>query len=173
MSASIYGPDLNDSNTDFENQRITSLGDPFFDTDAANKKYVDHAVRGRGQHFITVWAETRGYLNDDTYQWSFGGCDRNSAGSGYTMLSAGRIIRIGLTGGSSTYDISVNVTLDDRDNGADYGVTKPAAQKAVTKQFTRPLRVRMGQVINFITQTSQPRVPGNGAVVSLLIQLYI
>ena len=72
---------------------INNIRDPADPQDAATKNYVDSR-----KPLTTVHAERYGDIQSNAYQWSFGNSagSVNHAQSGYTMLSAGRVLRMGL-----------------------------------------------------------------------------
>ena len=88
--------------------KITNIGNPNNDNDAANKNYVDSR-----KPIIAIWAAENGSLDVKTFEWSWG---NGATGSkyGYPMLSDGRVIRAGATinpnNTSATIQIFVNGT---------------------------------------------------------------
>ncbi len=71
--------------------QIKGVMDPVDPKDAATKNYVDSR-----KPLITVWAEESGSLSSDEYEWSFGNGVTGNTNSGYTMMAAGRALRMGL-----------------------------------------------------------------------------
>jgi len=124
---------------------------------------------------IAVWAEERGSLRTGRYEWSFGnGAFGNShAHCGYTMMSSGRILRMGLAAVDARNDgnllgsVTVNIVVNGNEN-ISYGVTKPSDQFSGTVTFSIPLELAPLDRINFRSRTTNKTA---SAVVSLLIEL--
>ena len=156
---------------------VGNLSDPSEPQHAATKSYVDErvaATRSRvdsRKPMITVWAEEKGPLSSGEYEWSFGNGSRGNRCLGYPMMAAGRVLRMGLAGFTSTTapDAAiVNVVVNGTENTA-YGVLKPDGQYTGTNTFGTPLELARGDRINFRSATTNPSVVA--AVVSLLIEL--
>ena len=153
-------------------KKIIKLGDPSDDKDAANKSYVDRRFRSMGS-YITVWAETKGPLDDGKFEWGFGSGVRYTREIGYVMLAPGAVHRIGLCGGSLSSDSTVKIAVNGRAI-EDFFVTKPVGQRSAVKTFNRPLNLDEGDVLNLMSVV--PRGVVSDAirtVVSMLIRLNV
>ena len=79
--------------------------DPVNDKDVATKSYVDRMNR---KSVITIWAVKKRTVDPSKLEWSFGhtlvsDCHGHQ---GYTMLSHGRLLKLGL---SASHDQSDNI----------------------------------------------------------------
>ena len=160
---------------DMSNHYINNALDPADAQDVATKNYVDLRVREEltsRKPLITVWAEENAVLNEGEYEWSFGNGAHGSDHSlvGYTMMAAGRIIRMGLSTNNPRSPVVVNIVVNGSEKTA-YSVTKPAGQYSGTQVFTTPLELARGNRINFRSATSLQSV--SSANVSILIELDI
>ena len=112
---------------------------------------------------------TKGSLTTGKCEWSFGnGADGdNHRQSGYTMMTCGRILRIGITAFPATETVTVSSTV----NGVEtrYFVRKPAGSYSEVKVFDTPLELTQGDRLNFITNQTASVV--KCAVVNVLIEL--
>ena len=152
------------------------MSDPNDPQDAATKAYVDRMVAlARVKPLITVWAEAIGSIDNDNYEWSFGSGSRRVARSGhkhgYTMMAAGKVIRMGLsasTNARAPSTIRVNLVVNGVEDKR-YKALKPPDRHAGTSTFGTPLSVDEGDVLNFRSASSNPFVVS--AIVSLLIEL--
>ena len=147
--------------------RIQQVSEPVESSDVATKSYVDIKTK---KSVITIWAEERGALGKDTFEWAFG----NGGGNkdvGYTMITDGRILGIGLStvgrSGNAPGRVWVVINVNGREEYG-YGVLL-VATKAIHTKFVKPLEVRAGSVINFISKVANPNTVES--VVSLLIEL--
>lgn len=150
------------------NNLIKFLHDPAEPQDAATKNYVDTLVR-RNKPLITVWAERKGTLGTGRYEWSFG-AGANLHMHGYTMMAAGRVLRMGLTATRTTAPPSSTATVVIMVNGtthASYGATTD--KYSGTNTFGTPLELSQGDRVNFASATTNDDVLT--AVVSVLIEL--
>lgn len=119
---------------------------------------------------ITVWAEEKGPIRNNAFEWSFGDGAAGVAHSGYTMMAPGRVLRMGLAANSSGDVAKVNLVVNGIEH-ISYGVTKPAGQYSGTSSFETPLEVSTGDRLNFRSAMSNRNILA--AVVSLLIELNI
>ena len=147
---------------------VTRVREPIDPDNAATKNYVDSR-----KPLITVWAEEKGALNNNHYEWSFGnGGDGDIHGAtGYTMMTRGRILRMGLSAssnGSAQGTATVNVVVNGTENTA-YGVTKQSGHFSGTTNFATPLELAQGNRINFRSATATVAI--TSAIVCLLIEL--
>ena len=157
------------SNIIMNNRRILNLPELFSDNEAAMKSYVDSR-----KQLITVWAEEKGTVNEGQYEWSFGNESdgRKHADCGYTMLAAGRMLRMGLTAcgnkvppfHSATVNLVVNSVVHQT-----YSVTKPAGQYSETRTFSTPFELMQSDRINFKSMSTNSQVVC--AVECVLIEL--
>ena len=153
-------------------KKIIKLGDPTDDKDAANKSYVDRRFRSRGS-YITVWAETKGPLDDGKFEWSFGSGVRYNREGGYIMLTQGAVHKIALCGGSLSSDSTVKITVNGvaKDN---FFVTKPMRDRSVVKTFKQPLNLDEGDVLTLMSVVPKGVVSDAlRSVVSMLIWLNV
>ena len=124
---------------------------------------------------ITIWAEEKGPLNFLEREWSFGdGASGRQPFRGYTMMAAGRVLRMGLSGAKSdsattTAPVAGVTIMVNGESIKEYAVHKAKGFFASYSTFDPPLEVAAGNIINFISHTNSPDLAG--AVVSLLIEL--
>ena len=145
-----------------------NLVDPTDPSNAATKRYVDSR-----KPIITLWAEEKDSIDNNEYEWSFG---NGSAGAthrncGYTMMTSGRVIRMGLVASSSSTvpnDITVNIVVNGVEKTA-YGITKAGSMPSGFTVFEIPMELNRGDVVNFRSATTNSSV--SNAIVSLLIEL--
>lgn len=150
------------------NHQIKGVTNPVDQQDAATKNYVDSR-----KPLITVWAEETGSINAAQYEWSFGnGSDgTDHANIGYTMMAAGRVLRMGLAASTNTTapgTVMVNIVVNGTEQTS-YGVTNPSGQYSGTTTFATPLELAQGDRVNFRSATTNGSV--TCTVVSLLIEL--
>ena len=152
---------------EFTADRITGLQDPVAPSDAATKNYVDSR-----KPLVTVWAENNNAISSGEYQWSFGNGANGNPNNGYTMMAAGRILRMGLTATAERAPPPSGVTVTIVVNGVEvpaYRVVKRTGQYSGTTTFRNPLQIAEGFIINFRSRSTNNAVAS--AVVSLLIEL--
>ena len=122
------------------------------------------------KHLITMWAEARRSLEAGKFEWSFGDSNRNSGNIGYTMLSSGKILRMGLSvGGEGQDDAGVQLVVNGETFGS-YQVYKGHGQRSAVEVFNTPFPVNQGDVINFRSLLTSDRNV-KGGIVNLLIEL--
>lgn len=146
--------------------KVTDLADPANLQDAATKNYVDSR-----KPLITVWVEQYGSLVDGQYNFSFGNGSESAPNIGYTMMSSGRLIRMGLSassGGATPGLAIVNIVISGVENTA-YSVSKPNVLYSGTNTFGTPLELVEGNIINF--RSAITNINTTVAVVSALIEL--
>ena len=136
--------------------------------DPPQAAYVD----GR-KPLITVWAEEKGPIDDGGYEWSFGNGASGAAHAncGYTMMAAGRVLRMGLAASASTSTplvATVNIVVNGTDHKL-YRVTKSSGHYSGTTTFGTPLELAQGDRVNFRSVLNTTDI--TSAVVSLLIEL--
>ncbi len=128
--------------------RVTLLSEPINYQDGATKNYVDNEISRillNKKHIITVWAEENGPMNDDNFEWSFGNGSSSVSGDhtrvGYTMMTNGRILRMGLSAANDTLaassQVKVNITVNGDEN-TNYGITKTADVYSGSTTFEAP-----------------------------------
>jgi len=145
-----------------DSSRIINLPEPTTGGEPETKSYVDSR-----KQIITIWAEHNGVIENQKFEWSFGSGAEGSTHrhSGYTMMTPGRILRMGLgaTAGNTAipFEATVNVVVNGREKEG-YSVTIP-------RRFSTPLELFPNDRINFRSASGNPNV--TSAVVSLLIQL--
>jgi len=127
---------------------------------------------------ITIWAERYGPINSLQCEWSFGSSAAGGRGHrklGYTMMADGKVLRMGMSAQVDGHPVDaparVNITVNRRGRGLDYGVLIPANSYHGTTVFDQPLELRSGMRINFQSFSNNPAV--TSAVVSILIELDI
>lgn len=164
---SIFGPVSKELNLNLNT--ISNVAHPTRPNDAATKEYVDSRPP-----IITIWAEESGSLNENKYEWSFGN-GATSQHAGYTMMVNGRILAMSLTSvpvrssDSSIKDIKVALTINGK-AATGYQIDLTNGVSAV-KIFQKPLAVKSGSVINFISKSSTK--DSAASVVALLVELNI
>ena len=88
------------------------------------------------KHLITIWAEARRSLEAGKFEWSFGDSNRHSGNIGYTMLSPGKILRMGLSlGGGGQDDAGVQLVVNGETFGL-YQVYKGHGQRSAVEVLT-------------------------------------
>ena len=155
-------------NVVMNSHRIMHLPEPSNSQDAATKNYVDSR-----KPLITVWAEESSPIGTGAYEWSFG----NGAGGaahancGYTMMTSGRVLRMGLAASTSNGapgSATVNIVINGVENAA-YNVRKPSRRYSGTTTFGTPLELTQADRINFRSASSNGGV--SSACVCVLIEL--
>lgn len=116
--------------------------------------------------FITIWAEENGFLSKDAYEFGFGNGGHHKD-SGYTILVDGHIVRMGLTSVRNEGKAGVALAVD-RVEKSDYSIYLET-EKSNFITFPRPLKVKAGSVINFISKLEN--LNATNSVVSLLIAI--
>jgi hypothetical protein len=101
-----------------------------------------------------VWTSAKGVLNNNHYEFGFGGTVRNIKNNGYTLISDGIIEKMGLVGGTTNADTVVNIVINGVDKGVAYSIMKPKKHRTVVTPLRPPLTVREGGVINFISKVA-------------------
>lgn len=159
---------------DMGGNRVTKVQNPANSRDAANKRYVDSAV-GNVKQCVTIWAERSGPF-DTPYQFSFGGSStgRDQRYCGYTMMTSGRVMRMGLAATTNlglAGVITVTLVVNGERNGQ-FHITKNREQFAAYTVFEPPLEISTGDRINFMSgQEDQADPKATAIIVTLLIQL--
>ena len=158
----------------------TSKTGPRLQGDEAVSQFETVEVIGEAlKHFrktikplITVWAENKRSMVYNRYEWSFGrDAARGYSNGGYPMLTAGRVLRMGLSTTASHSGISdagVNISVNGKEKKS-YGATRFPGQISGVSIFEIPLELVQGDTINFKSATHNPKIAG--ATVSLLIEL--
>jgi len=148
-------------NLQMEDYQIKSIKDPTDPQDAATKNYVDTRRR---KPIITVWAKTK----QNSQHWTFGPdtpwSDRHI---GYTMMSSGRALSMGLS--AHSYDDSVNgfvAIMVNKEEKSEYRLG--TLDEPSTLNFDVPLVLNRGDVVSFKTISLNADFDG---VVTLLIEL--
>lgn len=141
----------------------------------ATKDYVVSALRSVRRPIITVWAERKGHLGKNVYQFSFGSGSRGDDHRycGYTMMTHGYILCMGVTSvdsaGGPSDATHVKLVIDGRDTL--YGIEKHPGQRSAKTVLPRPLEVSAGSTVNFISKKTN--ATATSTVVSALIELDI
>ena len=123
---------------------------------------------------ITVWAEEKGPLGDDNYEFSFGnGSSRSEhAYGGYCMSAPGRIIRGSLMTTESrnilSEEVKVNIVVNGKEQ-VNQSIVKKSGDICSCSIFQDPIELKQCDVINFISRTTNSKI--TNAYVSILIQL--
>jgi hypothetical protein len=115
---------------------------------------------------ITIWAEEKGILVKDDYGFGFGN-GGNSRRSGYTMLTDGRVIKMGLTCTRGEGNAKVGLTVNGEEQFRYSVLLQSDTSKVVT--FPNPLELKAGSVINFVSKIKNDFV--KNTVVCLIIEL--
>ena len=144
---------------------INNVLDPVVKQDVATKNYVD-----KRKHLITVWAEQRGDLIPEEFQFSFGN-GGNHAKVGYVMMSPGRILRMSISAFSNGArgEVSVSSTINGVEQDSVFRVRKKDGDITGVKIFNQPLELLQGDRLNFKTITAGQNI--RNAVVCTLIEL--
>ena len=134
--------------------------------------------------YITVYAEEARKLNPGTYEWGFGDGTYGCKNSGYTFLTGGKIVQMGLASENSDKGNDSRITVQIVKNGTPihgYTITKNPNQYSAYTIFRRPFVMEAGEVLNFITveaslvkEGSKPiesRLKIAASVLSVLIEL--
>ena len=166
------------SDIDFIGYRLKNLSNPKEDRDAVNKIYVDKNLSLPSligpKPIITVWAEEKGPLGDDHYEFSFGNGSSGSehAYGGYCMSAPGRIIRGSLTVTEQkkifTGEVKVNITVNGKEQ-AQESIVKKSGDLCSCTIFNNPIELKQCDVINFISRTANNKI--TNAYVSILIEV--
>ena len=148
---------------------VTGVANPTDSQDAATKAYVDTT---RVKPLITIWVEGRGRIEHFDYKFLFGDGFEGHNRSGYPMVAAGRVLRMGLMAitreGSNAGKTTVCIVVNGLPH-RDYKIAKPVREHSAVTIFARPFELGLGSVINFMaTQTDTSAV---ATVVSALIEL--
>lgn len=123
---------------------------------------------------ITIWGEAKGKLQQNNFDFSFGDSSFTRF-TGYTMLTSGRILKMGLSGGVDNEPVSVFVCVNGQNKGK---ITKEIITKenAMTNRFhsavtafNPPIELQEGEVVSFKTADELPRA--RSTVVSLLVEI--
>ena len=139
---------------------LLNLPPPVSGSDPATKDYVDKKEK---HAYITVYAQKLTENTGIETAWSFGGNIKEYRNfSGYVSLFNGRIKCMGISsaavdGISITKACTVNITIDGTEQG-NYFVSKDSGNKAV-RQFSPPLEISTGDVINFISKDAHSVFP--------------
>ena len=123
---------------------------------------------------ITVWAEEKGPLSDDNYEFSFGNGSSGPehAYGGYCMSAPGRIIQGSLTATESKIffaeEVNVNIVINGIEK-SNHSIVKKSREICSCAVFADPIELNQCDVINFISRTANARI--TNAYVSILIEL--
>ena len=139
---------------DFIYNSFRNLPEPTEPTHATTKNYVD---RTRIKPVISIMATERGPLTVDRFEWNFAN-ERPNENGGYVMTSPGRLVRLGLKCVLSQPEELIMVALTVNGNTHDkyYNVTQLAGANSGTRTFETPLELNEGDVINFISASTNP-----------------
>ena len=154
---------------DMGNKKITGVADGIADSDVVNVKQLNDRD---SKSYITIFAEKYGSINTGYAEWGFGGGGMGSIVSGYCMPVNG-VIKIGTISAVRGHnppnsEVRVNLIL----NGSElrsYSLTIPNSKRKHITIFQTPLNVAAGDVINFISKTTNSSV--TRAIASLLIEI--
>ena len=124
----------------------------------------------KGMNTITVWAEKKGSLSKDVFEFGFGNAGRDDK-TGYMMMCDGFISCMSLNVNKEFGRAWIKLAIDGQEQNDDYGILLTGEMETVSsyKQFDKPLKVKAGSIINFISKVANPRV--NISVVCILINL--
>ena len=151
---------------------VGNFADPVEDYQPATKGYVDRYTRSLGgprKPVIAVWAEEKGPLDENAYEWSFGNGGGVDALSGFPMSVPGRVksmaLRVVPEAAAAHVALVVNgVTIRE------YKVTKSSSQRVGIVRWDAGCELALGDCINFQTvRTSNIRA--TAGIVSALIEL--
>lgn len=165
--------DTMNGNLNMGNNKITNVVEPQNDGDVSTKSYVDRTIVEsltnpimQSKPLITLWAEEKGQINNDQYEWSWGDGAQHQR-IGYTMMLSGRVLAMGVVCNSPSADFRVNIAVNGVENTS-YRIRKQPRQHSHHITFDTPLELNAGDVINFRTDSRNVRA---STVVSLLIEL--
>ena len=165
------------SDIDFNGFSLKNIPEPIDEKDAVNKAYVDGKTIQPAapiKPIITVWAEEKGPLGDNHYEFSFG---NGSSGSehvygGYCMSATGRIIRGSLTATESrnilSEEVKVNIVVNGKEQ-VNQSIVKKSGDICSCTIFRDPIELKQCDIINFISRTTNSKI--TNAYVSILIEL--
>ena len=166
------------SDINFIGYRLKNLSKPKDSRDAVNKAYVDKKLSLPSligpKPIITVWAEEKGPLNNEHYEFSFG---NGSSGpehgyGGYCMTALGRIIRGSLTATESNNifagELIVNIIVNGKEH-AQESIVKKSGELCSCTIFRDPIELKQCDIVNFISRTANNKV--TNAYISILIEL--
>ncbi len=173
-----------------KNSNIINVKEPYLPQDAVNKHYVDTkcatksyvdakqveitaTLQSTMTRVIAITAEQHSRLTENKFEWSFGNgsSDHRHGKVGFTMMSNGRILRMGIatvtqSGIENPSVVKVNVVVDGVDQGV--GISKEVGKISSHIVFPEPIKILAGSTINFISKASSNTTHN---IVSLLIEL--
>ena len=150
---------------------VENFADPVEDYQPATKGYVDRYTRSLGgprKPVIAVWAEEKGPLDENAYEWSFGngGVD---ALCGFPMSVPGRVKSMALRVVPEAAAAHVALVVNEM-TIREYKVTKSPSQKVGIVRWDAGYELAPGDCINFQTvRTSNIRA--TSGIVSALIEV--
>ena len=165
------------SDIDFDGLSLKNVPDQIDGKDAVNRDYVDGKTiqpAAPVKSIITVWAEEKGPLGNDHYEFLFGNSSSGSehADGGYCMSVSGRIIRGNHTATESRNILSEEIKVNTVVNGKEqvnHTIIKKTGGICSCVIFRNPVELNKCLVINFISRTANSKI--TNAYVSILIEL--
>ena len=116
--------------------------------------------------YITVWAEKRGSLGANAFEFGFGNAGRD-AKTGYMMMSDGSITDMSLNVNKEFGRVWVKLAIDGQEQDDGILLEKETVSNYI--KFDTPIPVKAGSIISFISKVSNPKVVN--CVVSVLIKI--
>ena len=146
--------------------KIINVANPTSARDVTNKRYVD----GR-KPLITIWAQEVGPLNNNQFEWSFGGEGTTPRRLGYCMPTSGRILSSSLSSiaESGTAGNAGALIVINGQPKLDNQLVRPGGYYSYTKTFTTPTELAKNDRINF--RTFGNTANATNSIASLLIEL--
>ena len=118
------------------------------------------------QSVITVWAEKRGALGKDAFEFGFGNAGRDDK-TGYMNMKDGQITHMSVNVNKESGRVWVKLVIDGQEQDDKYGILLTGEKETI--KFDTPIGVKAGSIISFISKVSNSRVVN--CVVSVLIKI--
>ena len=177
-----------------EDRRLTNLAPPVDKNDAVTKGHLTDALKAKAgtnyvnkelakkvnktdlkaKGYITVWAEgnlrrSLGNIseNNSNLQWSFGNGIENNRNYGWPSPADGKIIRGSISASSQAPEVNVCLVHNGSEK-RDYEIVKEVDSLSNYTVFQRPLEIKAGDRINFLSDSSVRH-----AIVNILIEIDI
>ena len=177
-----------------EDRRLTNLAPPVDKNDAVTKGHLTDVLKAKAgtnyvnkelakkvnktdlkvKSYITVWAEgnlrrSLGNIseNNSNLQWSFGNGIENNRNYGWPSPADGKIIRGSISASSQAPELNVCLVPNGSEK-RDYEIVKEVDSLSNYTVFQRPLEIKAGDRINFLSDSSVRH-----AIVNILIEIDI
>ena len=118
---------------------------------------------------ITVWAEKKGALSKDVFEFGFGNGGRAEQ-TGYMMMCDGRIKRMAVNVQKERGRAWVMISIDGKEED-DYHILLTGEQTTLKEYntFKTPLEVKAGSIINFVSKVYNSKI--DNCIVGILIRI--